>query len=210
MRTRIKICGLTREEDIEAAVSAGADAIGFVFYPKSKRCLTPVRAAQLRRGVPAFVDVVALFVNAQEEEVRTVLGEVGPDLLQFHGAEPGSFSSSFSRPYVKAVPMASVDDAVAYVGLHPAANGFLLDSHALGALGGSGETFDWKRAPRLGRATILAGGLNADNVAQAIALVRPYAVDVSSGIETAPGIKDPARMRRFVEAVRNADAGIGK
>jgi phosphoribosylanthranilate isomerase len=99
---------------------------------------------------------------------------------------------------------------VAYVGLHPAASGFLLDSHALGALGGSGETFDWKRAPRLGRSMILAGGLNADNVAQAIALVRPYAVDVSSGIETAPGIKDPARMRRFVEAVRNADAAIGK
>lgn len=210
MSTRIKFCGITRPQDARLAIDLGVDAIGLVFTRRSQRFLGISQAREIRRLLPPFTAAVALFMDDEPGWIEEVIAGVQPDLLQFHGAEPGSFSSSFSRPYVKVVPMASVEDAAAYVGLHPAASGFLLDSHALGALGGSGETFDWKRAPRLGKATILAGGLNAANVAQAIALVRPYAVDVSSGIEIAPGVKDPARMRRFVEAVRGADADIGK
>jgi phosphoribosylanthranilate isomerase len=210
LSTRIKFCGITRPQDARLAVDLGIEAIGLVFTRRSQRFIGISQAREIRRMLPPFMMAVALFMDDDPGWIEEVIAGVQPDLLQFHGAEPGSFASSFSRRYVKAVPMASVDDAVAYVGLHPAASGFLLDSHALGALGGTGETFDWRRAPRLGRSTILAGGLTADNVAQAIALVRPYAVDVSSGIETAPGIKDPARMRRFVEAVRNADAAIGK
>ena len=132
-----------------------------------------------------------------------------PDLLQFHGEESPGFASSFSRPYIKAIPMASVADAAAYASRHSAAAGFLLDSHAAGSAGGSGEAFDWRRVPRLARPLVLAGGLDARNVAHAVALVRPYAVDVSSGIEAVPGIKDAAKMRAFAAAVRAADVETG-
>lgn len=210
MRTRIKFCGVTRPEDARAAIDIGVDAIGLVFTRRSQRFVGISQARAIRRMLPPFLVCVALFMDDEPSWIEEVIASIQPDLLQFHGAEAGPFATSFSRPYVKAVPMASVEDAISYVGLHPNASGFLLDSHALGALGGSGETFDWKRAPRTGRPTILAGGLDPSNVANAIALVRPYAVDVSSGIETAPGIKDVAKMRRFADAVRGADAGFGK
>lgn len=208
--TRIKFCGITRPQDARLAIDLGVDAFGFVFTRRSERFLGISQAREMRRLLPPFASAVALFMDDEPGWIEEVIAGVQPDLLQFHGAETASFASSFSRPYVKAVPMASVDDAVAYVGLHLSASGFLLDGHALGALGGTGQAFDWKRAPRLGKPTILAGGLDAENVAQAIALVRPYAVDVSSGIETAPGMKDATRMRRFVQAVRAADAALAK
>lgn len=208
--TRIKFCGITRPQDARIAIDLGVDAIGLVFTRRSQRFLGISQAREIRRMVPPFMSTVALFMDDEPSWIEEVIAGAQPDLLQFHGAETGPFAASFSRPYVKVVPMASVDDAVAYVSLHPAACGFVLDSHALGALGGSGETFDWKRAPRMGKPTILAGGLDPANVAQAIALVRPYAVDVSSGIETASGIKESGKMRRFVEAVRTADANLLK
>ncbi|WP_395683737.1 phosphoribosylanthranilate isomerase [Dokdonella sp.] len=205
MTTRIKFCGITRPQDARFAIELGVDAIGLVFTRRSQRFLGISQAREIRRMLPPFMSAVALFMDDAPSWIEEVIAGVQPDLLQFHGAEAGPFAASFSRPYVKVVPMASIDDAAAYVGLHPAASGFVLDSHALGALGGTGETFDWKRAPRIGKPTILAGGLDPGNVAQAIALVRPYAVDVSSGIETASGIKESGKMRRFVEAVRAAD-----
>lgn len=208
--TRIKFCGITRPQDARIAIDLGVDAIGLVFTRRSQRFLGISQAREIRRMVPPFMSTVALFMDDEPSWIEEVIAGAQPDLLQFHGAETGPFAASFSRPYVKVVPMASVDDAVAYVSLHPAACGFVLDSHALGTLGGSGETFDWKRAPRMGKPTILAGGLDPANVAQAIALVRPYAVDVSSGIETASGIKESGKMRRFVEAVRTADANLLK
>ena len=208
MSTRIKFCGITRAQDAQLAVELGVDAVGLVFTRHSRRFVEPAQARAIRAALPPFVSAVALFMDDTFEWIEKVIGEVQPDLLQFHGSETASFAAQFARPYVKAVPMASIDDAAAYAARHPHANGFLLDSHAPGAPGGSGEVFDWTRAPRIGRPLLLAGGLHADNVASAIAVVRPYAVDVSSGIETAPGIKDPVRMRRFVEAVRRADADI--
>jgi phosphoribosylanthranilate isomerase len=208
--TRIKFCGITRAQDARFAIDLGIDAIGLVFTRRSQRFLGISQGREIRRMLPPFMTAVALFMDDEPSWIEEVISSVQPDVLQFHGAEAGPFATSFSRPYVKAVPMATVEDAVAYVALHPGASGFLLDSHALGALGGSGETFDWKRAPRIGKPTILAGGLDASNVAQAIALVRPYAVDVSSGIETTSGLKDATKMRRFVEAVRAADASLPK
>jgi phosphoribosylanthranilate isomerase len=208
--TRIKFCGITRPQDARLAVDLGVDAIGFVFTRRSQRFLGIAQAREIRRQLPPFTSAVALFMDDEPGWIEEVIAGVQPDLLQFHGAEPASFASSFSRPYLKAVPMASVEDAVAYAALHPGASGLLLDNHALGGAGGSGTAFDWKKAPRISRPTILAGGLDPANVAQAIAVVRPYAVDVSTGIEIAPGMKDPLRMRRFVEAVRAADQAGGR
>jgi phosphoribosylanthranilate isomerase len=205
-RTRIKFCGLTRMDDVRAAAELGIDAVGFVLTRKSRRFVEPAQARALRAALPPFVDAVALFMDDTAEWVEHVVAELRPDLLQFHGEEAADFAARFSMPYLKAVPMASVADVSAYAARHPAARGFLLDSHAAGAVGGSGGTFDWTRVPRdFGRALLLAGGLDAGNVAQAIATARPYAVDVSSGIEAAPGIKDAAKMRAFAEAVRRAD-----
>lgn len=205
-RTRIKFCGLTRVDDVRAAVELGVDAVGFVLTRKSRRFVEPAQARALREALPPFVDAVALFMDDAAEWVEEVVAQLRPDLLQFHGEESASFAARFSTPYLKAVPMASVADVAAYAAGHPDARGFLLDSHATGAVGGSGGRFDWTRVPHaFGRPLLLAGGLDAGNVAAAIATARPYAVDVSSGIETAPGIKDAARMRAFVEAVRRAD-----
>lgn len=204
-RTRIKFCGLTRLDDVRAAVELGVDAIGFVLTKKSRRFVDPAHARTLRDALPPFVSAVALFMDDDAAWVEHVIATLRPDLLQFHGAEPASFAESFDRPYLKAVPMASVIDVDAFAASHPHASGFLLDSHALGAAGGSGEAFDWARVPRnFARPLVLAGGLDAGNIAQAIAIAKPYAVDVSSGIESAPGIKDAAKMRAFVDAVRDA------
>ncbi|AZS78888.1 phosphoribosylanthranilate isomerase [Achromobacter spanius] len=217
MRTRIKICGLTREQDIEAAVAAGVDAIGFVFYPKSKRCLTPTRAAQLRRTVPAFVDVVALFVNPDPSEVQAVLDEVEPELLQFHGDESpqdcGRYSHRFLRAFRAGAPgLDTAENLATYCRAFGEAAGWLFDSYSAG-YGGSGHGFDYSlldevRADPVSRPLILSGGLNGDNVGQAIERVRPWGVDVSSGVELEQGIKSSDRISVFVDAAHAADAKL--
>jgi len=205
-RTRIKFCGLTRIEDVRIAVELGVDAVGFVLTRRSRRFVGPAQARALRDALPPFVGAVALLMDDAAEWVEEVVAVVRPDWLQFHGAESAAFATRFPKPYLKAVPMASVADVADYAEGHPAAGGFLLDSHAAGAAGGTGGAFDWTRVPRgFGRPLVLAGGLDAGNVTQAIAVAKPHAVDVSSGIESAPGVKDAAKMRAFVAAVRAAD-----
>ncbi len=205
-RTRVKICGLTRSEDVRAAVAAGADALGFVFAERSARYVTPEQAAALMRDVPPFVQTVALFLDPDADWVRTVIGDANPDLLQFHGREKGAFCSSFSRPYIKALGKdLFAKGMAAAVQDHPHARGFLLDSHVSGEVGGTGVAFDLSMWPEQGgRNMILAGGLSVDNVAEAVRTVRPYAVDVSSGVEQRPGIKDAEKMNAFVQRVIHA------
>ncbi len=205
VRTRIKICGLTRPEDLDAAVAAGADAVGLVFVEGSPRCLGLSQAERLASRLPPFVTLVALFLNPEAAWVRTVLAALPTAVPQFHGDEPPAFCRAFGRPYLKAVPMGGGADPVAYARRYPDCAGLLLDGHPAGAMGGRGETFDWRAVPRLGAPVILAGGLTPENVAEAIAIARPYGVDVSSGVESAPGVKDPARMAAFAAAVRAAD-----
>ncbi|QCS66760.1 phosphoribosylanthranilate isomerase [Achromobacter denitrificans] len=217
MRTRIKICGLTREQDIDAAVAAGVDAIGFVFYAKSKRCLTPLRAAQLRRAVPAFVDVVALFVNPAEDEVRAVLDQVGPELLQFHGDETpqdcARYGHRFLRAFRAGAPgLDSAEDLASACRAYGEAAGWLFDSYSAG-YGGSGHGFDYAlldevKGDPVSRPLILSGGLNAENVGQAVQTLRPWGVDVSSGVEVEQGIKSSDRISFFVAAVQAADARL--
>lgn len=206
MTVRIKFCGITRAEDARVAAALGVDAIGFVFTRRSQRYVGVGQARAMRDALPPFTSVVALFMDDDPAWVEDVIAGVRPDLLQFHGSESARYAMSFARPYLKAIAMGGAD-APGLANAHPGAAGFLLDSHSPGSAGGSGRPFEWAQAPKLLRPVILAGGLDAANVAQAIAVVRPYAVDVSSGIEVAPGIKDPARMRAFVEAVRAAGAG---
>jgi len=209
-RTRVKICGITREEDLAAAVAAGADALGFVFYAPSPRCVSPQRAAQLVAQVPAFVSKVGLFVNASEETVRSVMAEVALDLLQFHGDEDAAFCSRFGRPWIKAARVKPgldlLEYAAAFAGF-PGVSGLLLDAHVEG-FGGGGKAFDWSLIPSsLPLPVILSGGLHPGNVAEAVRAVRPWAVDVSSGVEAARGIKDAQKIAEFIAGVRNADAG---
>ena len=209
-RTRVKICGITREEDLAAAVAAGADALGFVFYAPSPRCVSPQRAAQLVAQVPAFVSKVGLFVNASEETVRSVMAEVAFDLLQFHGDEGAAFCSRFGRPWIKAARVKPgldlLEYAAAFAGF-PGVSGLLLDAHVEG-FGGGGKAFDWSLIPpSLPLPVILSGGLHPGNVAEAVRAVRPWAVDVSSGVEAARGIKDAQKIAEFIAGVRNADAG---
>ena len=205
MTTAIKFCGLTRAEDVDAAVALGVDAIGFVLTRRSRRFVDIAAARALRDRLAPFVTAVVLFMDDPPAWIDDVIAAVRPDLLQFHGEESPDAVARFARPYLKAIPMAALADAAAYAQQYTDAAGFLLDSHAAGSVGGTGVAFDWQRAPRLAKPVILAGGLDAGNVAQAIGVVRPYAVDVSSGIESAPGIKDAGKMRAFVEAVRAAD-----
>jgi phosphoribosylanthranilate isomerase len=214
MRTRIKICGITREQDIDCAVQADADAIGFVFYPPSQRCITPARAAQLRRRIPAFVHVVALVVNPDPVDVHHILEVVGPDLLQFHGDEPANACERYGKNFIRAFRaggpgLETVDGVVAACRPYTAAAAWLFDSDSPG-YGGSGRTFAYDllggvQGEAAARPLILAGGLTAQSVGQAIKTVRPWAVDVSSGVEQAPGIKCEAKIRAFVEAVKMAD-----
>jgi len=214
--TRIKICGITREEDLLAAVDAGADAIGLVCFEGSKRYVTPARAAQLRALVPPFVSVVALFVNAHPDSVRAVIDQVHPDLLQFHGDELPDDCQQYRHPYLRALrvgaPGLDTADGLAqtcmqYQRADGWCAGWLFDTYTP-AYGGSGQTFDHTllaSVPAVSTTTrpvILAGGLTAENVAAAVRTVRPWAVDVSSGVETAPGIKSAEKIRAFVAAVR--------
>jgi phosphoribosylanthranilate isomerase len=204
-RVRIKFCGVTRHEDAQAAVALGVDAIGLVLTQKSRRFAGLERAREIRRALPPYVAAVALFMDDEADWIAQAISIVRPDLLQFHGREPAQDCLRFNRPYVKAVAMAPGENPRAVIAEHPAATGFLLDSHAAGEQGGSGRSFDWSDIPNdLQRPLILAGGLTCDNVGSAIRQVRPYAVDVSSGIESAPGIKDAQKMRRFVEEVERA------
>jgi phosphoribosylanthranilate isomerase len=205
MTTRIKICGITCHEDAVAAVAAGADALGFVFYEPSSRYIDPDLAADIISSLPPFVTSVGLFVNAPHERVREVIARTELDLLQFHGDETASECASFDRPYIKALRMRPGLELDQVASEFVSARGLLLDAYRPGVPGGTGEVFDWSLIPRHFAARItLAGGLSADNVATAIRQVRPYAVDVSGGVEAAPGRKDAARMHAFTAAVRAA------
>lgn len=207
MRTRIKICGVTRPEDARAAAAAGADAVGMVFYAHSPRLLDVASARAVAAALPPFVSRVALFLDPTAADVQTVVDALRPDLLQFHGSESPEFCACFGVPYMKAVPMGDEDaDPAAYAERFSDAHALLLDSHRSGQAGGRGEGFAWgPRGGAHGTPVVLAGGLEPDNVAAAIRTMRPYAVDVSSGVESAPGVKDPERIRAFAEAVREAD-----
>ncbi len=200
-RVKIKICGLMRMEDVEAVVSAGVDAVGFVFTASPRR-ISAQQAIQLCNHVPAGILRVGLFLNQDKVEIERILDAVTLDVLQFHGTETRQECAEFGIPYLKAVTMTEPHSTQQAERDYPDAMGLLLDSHAAGQPGGTGKVFDWTLTRPLTKQLWLAGGLNADNVGQAIHTVKPYAVDVSSGVETSPGIKDAARINAFVTAVR--------
>lgn len=205
-RTRVKICGITRPEDGIVAASAGADAIGLVFYAKSPRHVTPQQARAIINALPPFVTTVGLFVDASKETIEGVLREVPLDTLQFHGEESPEFCASFNRPYFKAISMREGIDLRGEAERFSSASALLVDTFQAGVPGGSGVSFDWSRLPiDLPKPLILAGGLNPDNVAQAIIQAHPYAVDVSSGVEAAKGIKDAEKIAAFMRGVVKAD-----
>ncbi|MCK0511074.1 phosphoribosylanthranilate isomerase [Aromatoleum buckelii] len=204
-RTRIKICGLTRAEDVRSAVEAGADAIGLVFYPPSPRFVSFETAAELAALVPPFVTIVGLFVNPAPAFVAEALRRVPLQLLQFHGDEDERECVRHGRPWVKAARVRPGVDLVEFSACHPGASGLLLDAFVEG-YGGGGKVFDWTLIPAgLDKPLILSGGLDPDNVGEAIRRVRPWAVDVSSGVESGKGIKDAARIAAFIAGVRHAD-----
>lgn len=207
MRTRVKICGITRVEDALLACELGADAIGMVLTPSSPRCVTPARAREIREALPAFVTAVLLVHDLPAAQVESALRGVQPGVVQFHGSEDAEFCRRFGVPYIRALGMDGAVDVRALAAAHPHALGFVLDGHPPGQQGGRGRTFDWSRVPHdLGRPVILAGGLNPANVGEAIRAVQPWAVDLASGVEASPGVKDVAKMRAFFAAVRAADA----
>lgn len=202
---RSKICGITRIEDALAAVDAGADAIGFVFYAKSPRAVSVEQARAIIAALPPFVTTVGLFVNISRCELTEILEIVPLDLLQFHGDETPEDCDGYHRSYIKALRVQAGDDIAASCRAYSRASGILLDTYVAGVPGGTGEAFDWSLIPQtLSKPIILAGGLTPDNVAQAIAQVRPYAVDVSGGVEMSKGIKDHDRIRAFMHAVRGS------
>lgn len=198
---RVKFCGITRVEDAVRAASLGVDAIGLVFVPGSPRAVDKAAAAEICRALPPLVGTVGLFMDATEEFVHSVLADVPLNWLQFHGSETPEYCRSFGRPWIKALPMASPGD----VQYHDWSDApvLLLDGHAAGGMGGSGETFDWENAVLPANPWILAGGLKPDNIGRALDVLAPPAVDVSSGIESAPGIKDAALMQRFMEKIHD-------
>jgi len=203
--TRIKICGITRVEDAEVAAEAGADAIGLVFYPPSPRCVDFPVASTIASAVGPFVTKVALMVNPLPSAVEQIISQIRPDLLQFHGDETAEFCDSFSRPWIKAIRMRTDTDPIRAMAAFPGACGFLFDTWHAEKYGGTGVSFDWDRLPAdMPKPVILAGGLTPDTVAEAVRRVRPYAVDVSGGVERQPGIKDPELIRSFIHAVKNA------
>jgi phosphoribosylanthranilate isomerase len=205
--TRIKCCGMTRVDDALLAARLGADAIGMVFTARSKRTVTLAQAQQIVGALPPFVSTVALFMDDEATLVRQVVEALQPGFLQFHGDEDDAWCAQFGRPFLKAIAMGEGSGALSRLRDHPRAAGLLLDGHGAGEAGGSGKAFDWSLLPAgLAQPVILAGGLNSHNVAQAICAVRPWAVDVASGIESEPGIKDPHKLAAFVRAVRTADA----
>ncbi|MFZ3204458.1 MAG: phosphoribosylanthranilate isomerase [Pseudomonas sp.] len=201
---RSKICGITRVEDALAAVDAGADAIGLVFYAKSPRAVTVPQAQAILAALPPFVTAVGLFVDCERSELNAILDAVPLDLLQFHGDESPAACEGFRRPYIKALRVKPGDDVAARIGLYGSAAGVLLDTFVPGVPGGTGEAFDWSLVPQgLSVPIILAGGLTPENVRTAIEQVRPYAVDVSGGVEASKGLKDSDKIHAFVRAVRS-------
>ena len=208
MRTRIKICGLTREADVDAAAGAGADAVGFVFYDRSPRAVTPQRAQVLAQRLPPFVVPVCLFVNAADDLLDDVLQRIPNAVLQFHGDESPDRCQSLGRPYLRAARMAPGVALLDFAASHPRAAGILLDAPVEG-YGGGGKVFDWSLIPaNVPCPVVLSGGLNAANVTDGVLRLRPWAVDVSSGVEAAKGVKDAVLMRQFCDAVREADARL--
>lgn len=205
--TRIKCCGMTRVGDALLAARLGADAIGLVFSARSKRQVSLAQAREIVAALPPFVAAVALFMDDEANLVRQVLDEVRPTLLQFHGDESDGWCAQFGHPFLKAIAMGEGVAALPRLHDYPHATGLLLDGHAAGEAGGSGKAFDWSLLPgELAQPLILAGGLHAGNVGDAVRTARPWAVDVASGVESAPGIKDPMRLEAFIRAVRTADA----
>ncbi len=204
IRVRIKICGLTRVEDVKSAIEAGADAVGFVFT-KSPRRVSAETAIELVNYVPEGVLRVGLFLNQDRSEIAQVVNSVPLDILQFHGSETERECSAFDLPWLKAVAMENAESARQAERNFPNAMGLLLDSHRAGKRGGSGRVFDWSLSRPVSKPVWLAGGLNAENVARAIRIVKPFAVDVSSGVEASPGIKDATRIMAFVNAVREVE-----
>ena len=206
-RTRIKICGITRAEDARSAIELGADALGLVFYAPSPRYVSVEQAWEIARVVPPFVTLVGLFVNESKLAVRRVMEAVPIQLLQFHGEEEESFCRSFHAPYIKAARVKPGLDLVKYATTHSSAQGLLLDAYSDG-FGGSGKIFDWSLIPpHLPLPVILSGGLGVGNVTKAVRDVRPWAVDVSSGVEADKGIKDAAKIAAFISGVKDGDAG---
>jgi len=200
MKTRVKICGITRIEDAQAVCDYGADAIGLVFYEKSPRNVNIQQAQEICASLPPFVTSVGLFLDASTEFVDSVLASVPVDLLQFHGSEHPEYCASFNRPYIKAVGMKDMQDGdfARYADQYTDAKGFLIDSHGAGEAGGTGETFDWSNIPQgYDKPIILAGGLNPENVAVALQQVSVYAIDLSSGVESQPGIKDKQKIKQL-------------
>ena len=207
-RTRVKICGITRPEHARAAAGAGADAIGLVFYEPSPRFVSVARAHAVCAALPPLVSVVGVFVNPAPREIEAAVDALPVDLLQFHGDEPPALCAGAGKPYVKAVRVRSRADVVDAAARYPDARALLLDAHHDALWGGTGKRFDWSEAPGdVGRPLVLSGGLTPENVAGAIRLVRPFAVDVSGGVESAPGEKDPERMERFLREVAGVDTG---
>ncbi len=207
-RCRVKVCGLTSVADALMVSAAGVDAVGLVFYPNSRRYISIEQAATICKAMPPFVATVGLFLDAEVSFVKRVLAAVPLTLLQFHGSETPAYCAQFQHPYIKAVGMkglTALGGFAAYAEQYPKAQGFLVDSHAPGAAGGTGETFDWTQVPQdYPKPIILAGGLTPGNVAEALQLSRVYAVDVSSGVEKHPGIKDPAKVQAFMQSVHRA------
>jgi phosphoribosylanthranilate isomerase len=202
MRVRVKFCGITRREDAVHAARLGADAVGLVFYPRSPRAVNLQQACQIVRELPPFVTVVGLFVNATSSYIQEVLDSVPIDNLQFHGDESPEECSRYDRPYIKAIRMAERIDLPQLVQTYGDASALLLDTYQIGAPGGTGQMFDWDRIPEgLPKAIVLAGGLTPENVTQAVMKVRPYAVDVSGGVEQTKGVKDVAKMAAFMRGV---------
>lgn len=206
MRTRIKFCGITRPGDARLAGELGVDAIGLIFAAASKRRIDVDSARAITAALPPLLSTVALFMDNEPQLIARVLHIVRPHLLQFHGSETQIECQRWGLPYLRAIPMHSVDDPAAFCARYPDAAGFVLDSHRAGAAGGSGKAFDWTRVPAQWSCPwLLAGGLTADTVAEAIAVARPWGVDVASGIESSPGIKDGEKMLRFVQEVHRVD-----
>jgi len=206
VRTRVKICGITREEDARKAVALGADAIGLVFYRPSPRCVSIERARAISAATPPFVATTAVFVNPARGEVEQVVRECGVTLLQFHGDEPPEFCAAFSRPYIKAARIRSGMNLLEYLSPYASAGAWMLDAFHADLWGGTGGTFDWSLVPAgMAKPVILSGGLTGENVGGAIRRIRPYAVDVSTSVEISKGIKDPDKIAAFIGAVKHED-----
>ena len=203
MKTRVKICGITRRQDAEFAIENGADALGLVFYPASPRAVTIAQAKEIVAKLPPFINIVALFVNADAEYVQACLKELPIDILQFHGDESAAYCEQFGKTYLKAIRMRDSVDLASVAEEYSSASAILLDSYQAGVPGGTGQVFDWSLINKIDKPIILAGGLNIDNVAMAIKQVQPYAVDVSGGVEQSKGIKDHQKISAFMQEVAN-------